>query len=80
MFQFIEIVASLYGLYRNAGAVPVPELAEGAVVVAAPVSNGAHANRRADATPKIGRLVIPDGSFFISLPSLSWVIYFMSVI
>ncbi|WGS40199.1 hypothetical protein LFL97_10585 [Burkholderia sp. JSH-S8] len=80
MFQFIEIVASLYGLYTNAGATPVLALrgdeAEGGVLVAAPAPKGDHATRSADATPKIDRLVIPDCSFFITPPSLSWLIDF----
>ncbi|WP_232456252.1 hypothetical protein [Burkholderia ubonensis] len=79
VFQFIEIVASLYGLYRNAGAVPILDLpgdvgadardndAGGDVVVAVLAAKADHANSRADTTPKVDRRMIPDCSFFISM-------------
>ncbi|WP_230942416.1 hypothetical protein [Burkholderia stagnalis] len=81
MFEFIEIPVSLYGLYRNAGAVPTLDLpgdvgadargndAEGDVVEAVLAAKADHANSRADTPPKVDRRMIPDCSFFTSMPS-----------
>ncbi|WP_232446919.1 hypothetical protein [Burkholderia ubonensis] len=43
--------------------------AEGDVVVALLAAKADHANSRADTTPKVDRRMIPDCSFFISMPS-----------